>query len=164
MLSSVYAIVLWANFYVKLLMSSSKAAVNSFDECNVFEKAAQLSVIVYDKLNDSNDEAISINAICNCRSWYDKFVYFNLPRTHGIRVCDREPSRIPKQRISRILKKSRKVRLYFEPASEKAYRSLPECIFLQIKLVKNICTWNQMWELRNNEISLFCSQEKISKV
>ena len=58
MLSLVYAIVLWANFYVKLLMSSAKAAVNSFDKCNVFEKAAQLSVIVYDnKLNDSNDEA-----------------------------------------------------------------------------------------------------------
>ena len=54
-LSIVYAIVLWANFYVKLLMSSTKAAVNSFDECNVFEKAAQLSVIVYDnKLNNSN--------------------------------------------------------------------------------------------------------------
>ena len=41
MLSIVYTIVLWANFYVKLLMSSSKAAVNSFDECNVFERAAQ---------------------------------------------------------------------------------------------------------------------------
>ena len=54
-LSIVYAIVLWANFYVKLLMSSTKAAVNAFDECNVFEKAAQLSVIVYDnKLNNSN--------------------------------------------------------------------------------------------------------------
>ena len=39
-------------------MSSTKAAVNSLDECNVIEKAAQLSVIVYDnKLNDSNDEA-----------------------------------------------------------------------------------------------------------
>ena len=48
LLSIVYAIVLWANFYVKLLMSSAKAAVNSFDECNVFEKAAQKSVIVYD--------------------------------------------------------------------------------------------------------------------
>ena len=36
MLSIVYAIVLWANFCVKLLMSSAKAAVNSFDECNVF--------------------------------------------------------------------------------------------------------------------------------
>ena len=48
MLSIVYAIVLWANFYVNL-MSSAKAAVNSFDECNVFEKAAQLSVIEYDK-------------------------------------------------------------------------------------------------------------------
>ena len=107
MLSSVYAIVLWANFYVKLLMSSSKAAVNSFDECNVFEKAAQLSVIVYDnKLNDSNDETLSLNTVCNCRSRYVKFVYFNRPRTHGIRVCDRKPSRIPKKRITRILKKS----------------------------------------------------------
>ena len=57
-----YAIVLWANFYVKLLMSSTKAAMNSFDECKVFEEAAQLSVIVYDnKLNNSNHEAFSIN-------------------------------------------------------------------------------------------------------
>ena len=111
MLSIVYAIVLWANFYEQLLMSSEKAAVNSFDECNVFEKAAQLSVIVYDnKLNNSNDEAFSINTVCNCRSRYDKFVYFNRPRTHGIRVRDREPSRIPKKRITRILKKSTKVR------------------------------------------------------
>ena len=39
-LSIVYAIVLWANFYVKLLMSPTKAAVNSLDECKVFEKAA----------------------------------------------------------------------------------------------------------------------------
>ena len=69
MLSIVYAIVLWANFYAKLLMSSAKAAVNSFDECNVIEKAAQLSVIVYDnKLNTSNDEAFPINTVCNCRS------------------------------------------------------------------------------------------------
>ena len=49
-LSIVYAIVLWADFYVKLLMSSAKATMNSFDECNVFEKAEQLSVIVYDNL------------------------------------------------------------------------------------------------------------------
>ena len=51
MLSIVYAIVLWANFYVKFLMSSVQAAGNSFDECNIFEKAAQLSVIVYDNIN-----------------------------------------------------------------------------------------------------------------
>ena len=138
MLSIVYAIVLWANLYVKLLMSSTKAAVNSFDECNVFEKAAQLSVILYgNKLNNSSDEAFSINTVCNCRSLYDKFVYFNRPSTRGISVRDRKPSRIPKKRITRILKKSRNVQdVYFEPTSEKAYRSLPECIFLQIKLVK----------------------------
>ena len=75
-LSIVYAIVLWANFYVKLLMSSAKAAVNSVAECNVFEKAAQLSVIVYDnKLRNSNDEAFSLNTVCNCRSQYDKFFF-----------------------------------------------------------------------------------------
>ena len=110
-LSIVYAIASWTNFYVKLLMSSAKAAVNSVAECNVFEKAAQLSVIVYDnKLKNSNDEAFSVNTVCNCRSRYDKFFYFNRPRTHGIRIRDREPSRIPKKRITRILKKSRKVR------------------------------------------------------
>ena len=32
-------------------MSSAKAAVNSLDECNVFEKAEQLSVIVYDNIH-----------------------------------------------------------------------------------------------------------------
>ena len=78
-------------------MSSTKAAVNSFDECNVFEEAAQLSVIVYDnKLNNSNDEAFY------WRSRYDKFVYFNRPRMLGIR--DREPSRILKKIITCILK------------------------------------------------------------
>ena len=46
----------------------------------------------------------------DCRSRYDNFVYFNRPLTHGIRVCDRKPSRIPKKRSTRILKKSRKVR------------------------------------------------------
>ena len=59
------------------VMSSTKAAVNSFDECNVFEKAAQLSVIVYDnKLKNSDDEAFSVNTVCNCRSRYDKFFLF----------------------------------------------------------------------------------------
>ena len=111
MLSIVYTFVLWADFYMKLLMSSAKAAVNSFDECNIFKKAAQLSVIVYDnKLNNSNDEAFSINTVCNCRSRYDKFVYLNRLRTHSIRVRDREPSRILKKRTTRILKISRKVR------------------------------------------------------
>ena len=82
-------------------MSSAKAAVNSFDECNVFEKAAQLSVILYgNKLNNSSDEAFSINTVCNCRSLYDKFVYFNRPSTRGISVRDRKPSRIPKKRIT----------------------------------------------------------------
>ena len=41
----------WANYKVKLLMSSAKAAVNSFDECDIFEKAAQLSASSANVLN-----------------------------------------------------------------------------------------------------------------
>ena len=130
-------------------MSPTKAAVNSFDECNVCEKAAQLSVIVCDnKLSSSNDEAFSLNTVCYCRYRYDKFVYFNRPHTNGIR--DSKPSRIPKKRIKRILKKSwrvrRLLRTYIRKSIPKSVRvsfvhsifdrSLPECIFLQIKLVK----------------------------
>ena len=56
---------------------------------------------------------------------------------HGIRVRDREPSRIPKKWITHILKKFRKVRNLFRTyIKKKAHWSLPECIFLQIKLVK----------------------------
>ena len=36
----------------------------------------------------------------------------------------------------KLLMSSAKAAVYFEPPSEKAYQSLPECIFLQIKLVK----------------------------
>ena len=107
----VFNVIVLSLVYVKLSISSTNASLNSFDECKVLEKTAQLSVIVYDdKLNDSNDETFSLNTVCNCRSRYDKFDYFNRPRTHGIRVRSREPSRIPKKRITRILKKSRKVR------------------------------------------------------
>ena len=85
MLPIVCAIVLEANFYVKLLMSLTKAVVNSFDECNVFENAAQLSVIVYhNKLNDSDDEAFSINTVCNCRSRYDKFLFILIALVHMV--------------------------------------------------------------------------------
>ena len=141
MLSIVYAIVFWANFYVKLLMSSTIAAVNSFGKCNVFEKAAQLSVIVYDnKLNNSN-------TVCNCRSRYDKFVYSNRSRMHGIRVRDRELSRIPKKRIKLILKKSGKVRRLLRTYIRK---SIPKSsrihLFTNKAREKNICTWNQMSE------------------
>ena len=74
---------------------------------NIFEKAAQLSVIVYDnKLNDSNDE---------------KFVYFDRPHMHGIRVRDCEPSRIPKKWITHILKKFRKVRHLFRTYIKKKH-------------------------------------------
>ena len=64
-------------FLRKAVDSSNKSCRDSFDECNVFKEATQLSVIVYD--NKLNNEAFSINTVCNCRSRYDKCVYFNRP-------------------------------------------------------------------------------------
>ena len=82
--------------------------MNCFDECDLFDKY--------------NYELFSIK---NCRSRYEKFVYFGRhTRTHvacaesrfflckvrAVPVRDREPSRIPVKKITSILHKSRKVR------------------------------------------------------
>lgn len=99
-LASVYATFLGVNFCINLLMSSTQDA---FDECDIFDKAIQLSVIVHD-----NNEPISIK---NCRSRYEKFVHLSRhTRTRAVRIRDREPSRIPLRKITSILHKSRNVR------------------------------------------------------
>ena len=99
-LASVYATLLGVTF----LMSSTEAAMNSLHECDIFEKAIQLSVIVH----DDNNESFSIK---NCRSRYEKFVYFGRhTRARAVRVREREPSRIPERKITSILHKSRTVR------------------------------------------------------
>ena len=103
-LVGVYATLMGVNFYMNFLMSSTRAAMNTFHECDLFNKATQLSVIA----SDENDESFLIG---NCRSRYDKFLYFTRHmRTHAVRVRDREPSRIPHKKISSILQKSRNVR------------------------------------------------------
>ena len=114
-------------------MSSTKAAVNSFDECNVFEKAAQLSVIVCDnKLYDSNDEAFSMNTVCNCRSRLEKF-FILIALAHMVFVFV----------IVSPAEYQRKEFNYFEEILEaKTFtanlhqKKHTECIFLQIKLVR----------------------------
>ena len=86
-------------------MSSTRAAMNTFDECDLFDKAMQLSVIAYD---DDDDESLLIK---NCRSRYEKFLYLiRHTRTHAVRGRDREPSRISRKKISSTLHKSRNVR------------------------------------------------------
>jgi hypothetical protein len=107
-LSSVYVILLCDKFFLILLMSSIQTAmINTFDKCDLFDKAVQLSVIVRNNKSNNNESVL----IKNCRSRYEKFVYFSRRcHTHAVRVRDRKPSRIPKKRIARILHKSRKVR------------------------------------------------------
>ena len=126
-------------------MSPTNAPVNSFDECNVFEKVAQLSVIVYDnnKLNDSNDEAFSINTVWNCRSRYANFVYFNRPHTHGIRVRDRKLRQNTKEKNYTCFEEILEGKTFTSNLHHKKHTE----VFLNAinkARAKNICTWNQM--------------------
>ena len=63
--------------------------MNTFDECDLFEKAMQFSVIAHDD-DDDDDESFLTK---NCRSQYEKFLYLTRhTRTHAVRVRDREPA------------------------------------------------------------------------
>ena len=105
-LVGVYATV---TFYVNFLVYSTRAAMNTFHECDLFDKATQLSVIVNEDDDDDDDDESFL--IGNCRSRYEKFLYLTRhTRTHAVRVRDREPSRIPHKKISSILHKCRNVR------------------------------------------------------
>ena len=102
----VCATVMGVNFYVNFLVYLTRGAMNTFHECDLFEKSTQLPVIVND--DDDDDESFLIG---NCRSRYEKFLYSTRhTRTHAVRVRNREPSRIPHKKISSILHKSRNVR------------------------------------------------------
>ena len=102
-------------------MSSIKAAVNSFYECNVVEEAAQLSVIVYDNmLNNSNDEAFSIN-IQSVTVDLDTKMFFILIALVCMVFVIVSPAEYQRKEWHVFWR---------NPGS------LPECIFLQMKLVK----------------------------
>ena len=112
-LAGVSATLMGVNFCVNFLMSSTRAAMNTFDECDLFEKAMQFSVIAHDDDDDDNDDDADDESFFtkNCRSRYKKFLYLTgHTRTHAVRVRDREPSRIRHKKISSILHKSRNVR------------------------------------------------------
>ena len=68
-------------------MSSTRAATNTFDECDLFEKAMQFSVI-----EDDDDDDYGSFSIKNRRSRYEKFLCLTRhTHTHAVRVRDREP-------------------------------------------------------------------------
>ena len=90
----------------------------------LFDKAIQLSVIAHDMMKSHFKKK-------NCRSRYEKFLYLTRhTRTHAVRVRDREPSRIPRKKISSILQKSRNVRTCVKkniPRSSRMHMFINEC-------------------------------------
>jgi hypothetical protein len=75
---------LCSSINIPQFMLSAEAVLNTFDDCDISEKAEHLCVILYD-----NKESIK-----DCRSRYAKFVYYNCVRYSCHVRRDREPSRI----------------------------------------------------------------------
>jgi len=88
---------------VPYVVSSTDDLINTFDD-------HELHVNTY---NDNN--TVTINMRKDCRSPYAKFVYYNYDSVvcscHGGQR-DREPSRIPVKKLTRLSQKSRKLRRY----------------------------------------------------
>ena len=85
---------------------STNSFVDSLEnDCDVFEKAVQLPVVVH-----HNKEP---HLLDECRSRYAKFLIYQYvehkPRV-VTRTRDRAPSRIPVKRLARLMHKSRKIR------------------------------------------------------
>ena len=80
---------------------SAKTLIDSLqNDCDVLEKAVQLSVFVH-----PNKES---HLLEECRSRYAKFRIHQFE--HKPRSRDREPSRIPVKQLTRLLHKSRNIR------------------------------------------------------
>ena len=91
--------VLFINIFRIVCKTIDEVISNTFNECNVFEKAEQLSPLV------------QVEESTNCpRSRIEQFIYFEGVKRHRHKLVDREPSRIPVKQLTCAFGKSRKIR------------------------------------------------------
>ena len=82
-------------------ISLMQAFMDVFLDCNILDKAEELSVVLNSDIDKNNYVSIK-----DLRSRYDKFVIGH----YCVHIRNREPSRIPVKRITRVLNKSRNIR------------------------------------------------------
>jgi len=127
-------------------------------DCNVLERAEQLSVI------NCNVQIISINTI---RSRRERFIYSKEHNVQqGTRVRDREPSRIPVKKINTVLHKSRKIRrllssyiLKYVPKSSKIHKLINPRKTSAHVLRKDICAMK--YQCKMSKYNLFSYQRSL---
>ena len=85
--------------------------MNTFNDCNIFQNAEQLSPLVQAE-----------GSINDPRSRFEQFIYFKgVKRRH--KIVDREPSRIPVKQLPRAFGKSRKI---CEPVRNYIRKNVPK--------------------------------------
>ena len=90
--------VLFINIIRIVCKTIDEAISNTFNECNIFEKAEQLSPLV--QVEESTNYP---------RSRIEQFIYFEGVKRRRHKLVDREPSRIPVKQLTCAFGKSRKI-------------------------------------------------------
>ena len=91
--------VLLVNIFRIVCKTMDEAIANTLSDCNIFEKAEQLSPLV--QVEESTNYP---------RSRFEQFMYFEGVKRHRHKLGDREPSRITVKHLARVFGKSRKIR------------------------------------------------------
>ena len=131
------------------MLSAEAVLLNTFDECDIFEKAMDLSLRVHGHVKD--DMFVSIDTV-KCRSRYEKFIYCNQRRIfcqcHVRNRRDRAPSRVPLKKLERLSRKNRILKKYVwkgirknTPRSSSIFRFIGKCC----KNQNTKCTYGNHW-------------------
>ena len=106
----------------------------------VFEnpKCSQLSVQVIADIDSELCSKSETLATKECRSRYAKFIVIEVRCNRHVGRRDREPSRIPAKKLSRILNKSRKLRALVRKHLKRNGPDLPEFIAWFMLLAVNV--------------------------
>lgn len=131
------------------MLSAEAVLLNTFVECDIFEKTMDLSLRVHGHVKD--DMFVSIDTI-KCRSRYEKFIYYNQRRIfcqcHVRNRRDRAPSRVPLKKLERLSRKNRILKKYVwkgirknTPRSSSIFRFIGKCC----KNQNTKCTYGNHW-------------------
>ena len=116
--------VILINIFRIVCKTIDEAIANTFNDCNIFEKAEQLSLLV--QVEESTNYP---------RSRFEQFIYFEGVKRCRLKLVDREPSRIPVKQLARAFGKSRKIR---EAVRKYIRKNVPKSSRIHVCITKGV--------------------------
>ena len=116
--------VILINIFRIVCKTIDEAIANTFNDCNIFEKAEQLSLLV--QVEESTNYP---------RFQFEQFIYFEGVKRCRLKLVDREPSRIPVKQLARAFGKSRKIR---EAVRKYIRKNVPKSSRIHVCITKGV--------------------------